>query len=174
MTPNIPDTIPAIVKKNAASKVSIQAIVKPNKHTILIMEINGFPNYCIYKDGHVENKITGKILKSFLIGGYPHITLCPGQIKKKIHRLLAEHYLSEYKPELYVDHIDCNRQNNNLENLRMVTPLENAHNYKKGNGCITLRPNGKYGVQYNINYKYNYKTFETLDEARGFCKTLKF
>lgn len=45
-----------------------------------------------------------------------------------IHRLLANQYHPnpDNKPE--VDHIDRNKQNNSLDNLRWVTRIENRHN----------------------------------------------
>ena len=48
-----------------------------------------------------------------------------------IHRLVAEVFLNENSPlsrELHIDHIDANRQNNRVENLRICTRVENMNN----------------------------------------------
>lgn len=58
-------------------------------------------------------------------GGYSRII-----IAKHVHRLVAEAFIENNEPEkCWVDHIDGNRSNNNVENLRWVTPSENALSY---------------------------------------------
>lgn len=51
-------------------------------------------------------------------------------VTKHIHRLVAEAFIE--KPDdskCWVDHIDGNRSNNSVENLRWVTPSENCMAY---------------------------------------------
>lgn len=62
-----------------------------------------------------------------LVGkGYREI--CVNGTRYQVHRLVAETFLenSEIKPQ--VDHIDHNRSNNSVENLRWVTSAENNNN----------------------------------------------
>lgn len=96
------------------------------------MEINDYPNYLIYEDGRVWSKKNKKFIKSYLCPktNYYKLQLSKNNKSKmfSIHRLLALHYIpnSENKPT--VDHIDTNRQNNNLSNLRWATALEQSDN----------------------------------------------
>lgn len=49
----------------------------------------------------------------------------------KIHRCVAEVFLNNNQPlddSLQIDHIDTDKQNNRVENLRICTRLENMHN----------------------------------------------
>lgn len=46
----------------------------------------------------------------------------------KIHILVAKHFIPNPDNKPYIDHIDTNTFNNNVENLRWVTPKENTHN----------------------------------------------
>lgn len=74
---------------------------------------------------NAPRKHDGKILKTFLSWGYPMLVLCKDGVQKKktVHRLIASTFLGE--SELYIDHIDRNRLNASLVNLRYCTFREN-------------------------------------------------
>lgn len=59
--------------------------------------------------------------------GYFYIGLNMSKIRKtlKIHRLVAETFLSSVQGKTHVDHIDGNKQNNHYLNLRWCTHAEN-------------------------------------------------
>lgn len=74
-----------------------------------------------------------------------------------VHRLVAKHFLDNWNENLMVDHIDYNRNNNELSNLRLLTQKDNiAHSIKnmkkehkswKGNKeKYIYRRHGKYRV----------------------------
>jgi len=91
-------------------------------------------DYSINEEGEVRNDLTGIIRKNHLDKyGYFIIYLYKNNYRKefRIHRLLCKYFKEDYSEELQVDHIDKNRQNNNLNNLRMVTPQQNASNRNK-------------------------------------------
>lgn len=46
----------------------------------------------------------------------------------KVHRFVAEAFIPNPEDKPYIDHIDTNPANNNVENLRWVTGLENQRN----------------------------------------------
>lgn len=64
-------------------------------------------------------------------GGYEYTILTNWKGKSKtikIHRLVAEAFIPNNENKPCIDHIDCNRANNNVENLRWATYKENANN----------------------------------------------
>ena len=98
------------------------------------MEIIGYPKYLIYRDGRVQNKKSKVFLKPRDDRrGYDQVYLSrEGERKNnKIHRLIALHYIPNPEGKPQVDHIDRNRGNNNISNLRWATPSENNENQNR-------------------------------------------
>lgn len=62
--------------------------------------------------------------------GYCHVVLCKnGQTRTfNIHRLVAEAFIPNPDDKPQIDHIDRNKENNNVENLRWVDQSENNYN----------------------------------------------
>jgi hypothetical protein len=97
-------------------------------------EIKFHPNYLINKQGQIYNKKYKKIMTEQEQRGYKWVKL--NYIKCYIHRLVALQYIETDNIELQIDHIDRNRANNNVDNLRWVTHYENSLNKEEGKGCI--------------------------------------
>ena len=58
-----------------------------------------------------------------------------------VHRLVAIAFIKNPKNKTTVDHIDCNRKNNSVENLRWVTAKENAlYSHSLGRQKWNARP----------------------------------
>lgn len=91
--------------------------------------IEELPGYSVSNKGRVRKDSNGQIMVLSKNGGYCRIT-----ITKHVHRLVAKAFLDdpENKDQCWVDHIDGNRSNNDVNNLRWVTPSENcfAFGYK--------------------------------------------
>ena len=88
-------------------------------------------NYFVDKDGNVYSK-TGRILKCSInsIGYKQLFTYKDGKFDKSfcVHRLVYETFVGEIPKGFEIDHINRNRLDNRLENLRVVTHKENVNN----------------------------------------------
>lgn len=76
-------------------------------------------------------KVRERILKqSFDYAGYPYVVLIKLKTKynKAIHRLVAQAFIPNPENKPCVDHIDCNRKNPIVNNLRWATVSENSLN----------------------------------------------
>ena len=94
-------------------------------------EIKGYEGlYEVSSEGRVRNLIKGNYLSLKNLNGYQRVGLCIHHKQKWffVHRLVAQTFIPnpEEKPE--VDHINCDRCDNRVENLRWVTSKENNNN----------------------------------------------
>ena len=93
--------------------------------------ITAFPNYQISTFGNCKNIKTGRILKPGIgSDGYLMIKLSnDGDVSnKRIHKLVAGAFLQNPDEKKCVDHINHDKLNNNLNNLRYATYTENNQN----------------------------------------------
>ena len=115
------------------------------------MEIQGYPNYRIYDDGRVWSKVSNRFLKHTLLTNGYFVTGMKNDCPRKlmyIHRLLAIHYIPNPENKPTVDHIDRNRTNNRLSNLRWATSCEQNQNLgmRRSNRSGHLYINGFLGA----------------------------
>ena len=93
-------------------------------------KIKGFENYSVSNDGEVRNDRTGRILKPYLsTSGYYQVMMGRKTVPQYIHRLVAIAFISNPDNKKQVDHIDGNKRNNCISNLRWVTASENCLGY---------------------------------------------
>ena len=129
-----------------------------------------------YRDGDLYRKPS----KSGTLDGGGYIqTGIKGKYYKNHRLIFMMHH--GYCPD-YVDHIDGNKLNNKIENLRAATHSENLYNRK----FQSNNTSGVKGVSYENQYKKKWKAkisvdgkeisigrFETLEEAKNAMKEMR-
>lgn len=98
----------------------------------------------------------GTLLKGTLMGGYPTLKLKPAgrNMTLFIHRLVAEAFLTRKTPKYeYVIHLDYNKQNNAIKNLRWATKEDMEKHQQKSPAVLAYR---------SINRKKGHKLTDTV------------
>lgn len=103
----------------------------------------GYPEHIIREDGLVIGS-RGPINTHINSSGYVQIQLQYRGIKKTtlLHRIIAMAFIPNPENKPYVNHKDCNKLNNKLDNLEWVTHKENMQHAVKANrrvGRPTIR-----------------------------------
>ena len=113
------------------------------------VEIVGYDRYYISNYGNVWSDRSNRFLKqSWDSVGYLKVNLfCEGKVKTyNLHKLVASAFCENPNNCNRIDHIDTNKENNNSENLRFCTTLQNNWNRSK----TTKQTSSKYkGVVFN-------------------------
>jgi hypothetical protein len=88
--------------------------------------VNGRWGKCIY-NGREVKVLTNKS------HGYGQVSLVGDDGKKtfRFHRLVAEAFIENKESKPYINHIDCNKLNNHVDNLEWVTAKENTQHLMK-------------------------------------------
>ena len=92
------------------------------------MKIPGFPRYRVTKNGEVFNDKGHRLKPERTRNGYLRVSLSNDEIKHKrfsVHRLVASAYIPNPDNLREVDHINEDKTDNRVENLRWSTTLDN-------------------------------------------------
>lgn len=102
--------------------------------------------------------------------GYLYVSLNKnGKKNFKVHRLVAEAFIPNTEDKKHVDHINTNKEDNRVENLRWVTPKENNNNeltkeHKKGCQLGEKNACSKCVIQISLDGKL-IKKYGSINEA---------
>lgn len=139
-------------------------------------EIKDFPNFMISNFGNVKNiRLNSIKIPQIDYKGYERVQLYQkdGSKNFRIHRLVGLYFIDNPNNYTNIDHIDGNKTNNNINNLRWCSPSQNSRNTKKQIN-VTSKYKGVYFVkskngwiaQIGINYKQIWLgRYKTEDEA---------
>ncbi len=86
--------------------------------------------FVVREDGRIRNLKTGNILKGSNLHSYQYINFRWNnkQLNRSVHQIVAQSFLENPNNYTIVDHIDGDRLNNNVKNLRWVSVKTNSNN----------------------------------------------
>ena len=85
----------------------------------------------------------------------------------KLHRIIYETFIDPLG-DLFVDHIDHDKTNNRLDNLRAATKSQNAANRSTIYKGVDRRPSGRYRARIKVQGKHIcLGTYDTEEEANA-------
>lgn len=123
--------------------------------------------YWITNFGRCFSKKTSKEIKSHINDGYYKVNLYDvnhQNTKFRIHHLVYITFMNDYNDKNIIDHIDGNKLNNNLNNLRCISQSDNIKNAYKNNDKMYQKNKIEiYDLENNL-----IKEVESTEEARIF------
>lgn len=99
-----------------------------------LYDIKGYSGYQVNKKGQIWSEKSKTFLTFHINNGYLNIHLENDEKKIKsiaAHRLVALTFIDNPENKPYVNHKDCVKTNNHVDNLEWVTQKENVSHHKK-------------------------------------------
>ena len=133
----------------------------------------GILYWAVDRSAHTKvGDVAGSLRK---IDGYWQVSL-NGRNYRRARLVYSLHY--GYPGELEIDHINRDRSDDRIGNLRAVTHSQNSKNKglprtNTGHSGISETPSCKYRSSVNVNGKHRSKTFKTIEEAISWRKEIK-
>jgi hypothetical protein len=123
----------------------------------LLFEIDEYPGYFVGTDLNIYSEKQGSIKmrkQSSNNDGYYRVSLSKDdkEYTVKVHRLIAKMFIPNPNNLEFIDHINQNRSDNRLENLRWVSRKDNNRNRSMNKNNTT----GNQGVFFRNDDKFSY------------------
>jgi hypothetical protein len=152
-------TICVSVKNNRTSYgfnwKRVEQMILDNEEWREIIFDNIYSGYFISSLGRIKNK-KNIIMENYKIHHSGYIYTRINYNKYAIHRLVAMMFIPNLENKPFVNHIDGNKTNNNLDNLNWVTCEENnIHNHNMGFVKYYTKKIIQYDLEMNEVNKYN-------------------
>ena len=132
-------------------------------------KVEGYENYSVSNFGNIRNdKFNRNLIPKLKKNGYYQIGLCKNNNRQffTIHRLVGLHFLEKVEGKYEIDHIDRNKTNNHISNLRYATRSEQERNKNKRKNCSSIykgvsfhKSRNKWQGQIRIDRKLKYFGF---------------
>jgi HNH endonuclease/NUMOD4 motif len=142
-------------------------------------QIEGFPNYEVSSEGRIRGGRWGNILKGTVDNdGYHRHNLYADKDTPcllGLHRIVASAFIPNPDNKLHIDHINRDKSDNRVCNLRWATPQENELNKPCGRSntrYITIQKNKKGEDKYYRVTIGERQLFKTLEEAIAYRDAL--
>lgn len=133
-------------------------------------EIEGFPGYFIEDNGRVWSEHSNKFLKPLHdTNGYLMVNLHKDgkQYSKRIHRLVAEAFIKNPNNYDQVNHIDENKENNNINNLEWCTVSYNNNYGTHYEKCVSALKTAKRATK-QVQCVETKQIFSSITEASNY------
>ena len=142
----------------------------------------GYPNYLVSSEGFVMSRGWLTVLKPSLSNtGYFVVSLKQDGVRKtvNIHRLVAQAFLEPDDTRPNVDHIDRDKLNNAVSNLRWCTQSENCLNRQPRSGPTSIykgvsfiKTSGKWKAFLRVQGKTHFLGYHSteVEAARAYNK----
>lgn len=123
---HIQDKVTLIGINNKEYKMPIQKVINStfsNLDLTKYEEVVNHPGYYINKTGSLYNSKSKRFVSATIKNGYMRYNV--DWKRRLVHEVLADQYIPNPNHYETVDHIDCNKLNNSIDNLEWVTREEN-------------------------------------------------
>jgi hypothetical protein len=140
------------------------------------LPIKGYDNYEVSICGSIRSSKTKRILKPYIFNGYFAINLYQRNIRKmhKIHSLVVKTFIPNIGNKKWIDHIDNDKLNNTISNLRWCSSQENNHNRSLSKNNTSSIKGVSWNKRFNkweVYIMFNYKRihiglFTNLEDAK--------
>lgn len=122
-------------------------------------------------DGRLINKATSRYADNYVNNwGYRRVSWDRGKlgrVREYAHRLVWVMHNGDIPEGMMVDHINLNREDNRIENLRLVDKSGNAQN-ARWKGCFRESRSGKWRAAIKLDGRsYDLGKFDTESAARA-------